>query len=145
MYETADMMSGNKRKIVAELVAESKAGKIPETPEGHGTKAASKPKPVSLARKAAAPAAKKVSAARKTASAIIASFRDTLNKTESDLIRFKQRLEQLDNDIRTIQRVCTSEYSPLLAQKKKEREEVQKKIAILQGIRDRCKQQLGMK
>lgn len=144
MYETADMM--NKRRMAANLIAEARAGRIPETPEGHNLRG----KPAPVARKAAIPTAKKAAApvARKSASsakAISASFRDTLEKTERDIIRNKQRLNQLENDINAMQRMGAPEFSILMVQKKKDREEVRGKIEKLQGIRDRCRKQLGMK
>lgn len=136
MYETAAMMK--------EMRAE-----CPEwTRDRYRTRAAIKP----AARKTAAPATKKVAApvARKNTSrirakAIIASFRDTLEKTERDIIRNKQRLDQLEYDIRAMQRMGAPEGSILLMQKKKDREEVRGKIEKLQKIRDDCKKQLGMK
>ena len=103
---------------------------------------------VPAVKKATAPVVKTVPVARKKpvrVSEITAIYKDTLEKTERDIIRNKQRLNQIENDIRAMQRMGAPEYSTLMVQKKKDREEVRGKIEKLQGIRDRCRKQLGMK
>ena len=141
MYEIAAMMK--------EMRAE-----CPEwTRDRCRTRAASKPaarKTVPATKKAAAPVVKKADAAvaRKKpvkASEITAMYRDLLRKTEVDISRNKQHFNQLESDIRTLQRVGAPEHSTLMMQKKKDREVVRWKIEKLQGIRDDCKKQLGMK
>ena len=76
---------------------------------------------------------------------IIASYQDTLQKTEMDIIRHTERIKQLDDDIKGLILAGAKPGAPLLLQKRKEREEESRKIKVLEGIRDRCKKQLGKK
>lgn len=157
MYETADMMHANTRKVVAGIIKEMRA-EVPEwTRDGiraggrRATPAARKPAaPAAPARKAAAPAVKKTpapaartsTAPRKKpvrASEIIAMNRETIRKCEVDIDRFKRKIDQLDGDIRHMTAMFVPQNSKLMMQKKQERDELRQKIEKLQGIRDRCK------
>ena len=154
MYETADMMHGNTRAVVAGIIKEMRA-EVPEwtrdgiRPGGKRATPATR-KPAVPARKAAAPAAAKpkptpAPAARKmraTAAEINASLRETIRKCEVDIARIKYKIDQLNGDIRHMTNMFIPQNNKLLTQKQQERGELWQKIEKLQKIRDDCEKLL---
>lgn len=142
MYETAAMMKEMRAECPEWTRDRCRAISASKPAARKATAPAAKKAAVPVVKKQAAPAIRKKPV---RASEITAMYRDLLVKTEGDISRNKQRLNQLENDIRTMQRMGAPEFSILMVQKKKDREEVRGKIEKLQRIRNDCKKQLGMK
>lgn len=137
-YETADLFSANKRKIVEELVEECRAGLIAETPERNKasrpatkrTAPANKPAPV----KKPAPAKKPAPTFRsKTAEELRNTVNDTVRKSNEDITALKSRMNQITQDIANLAKVPGN--SAAVLELKKERDAISEKISKLEGIK----------
>lgn len=139
MYETALENSASKRKVVEQLMAEYRAGKIPEVPEQHCSRspatgkraAAGNPKPASKA------------GGISKGKAILNSFRSTAAKAEANIKELTRKVAALDVEITRLQMKDTLRNMPDIERKKRERADLVKRISALHDIRTRCLKQVG--
>ena len=135
MYETADMMSPSKRRVIAQIMTEARAGKIPEIPEAHCDRI-----PTRAAARSASPAAKPET----KAGAVSESFRKTARDCSADIKKLQDRIAQINRDIIELsQHGMKSANYDAICKLKAERDALQKKIEQLQGIRSRCVKEAG--
>lgn len=126
MYETALENSASKRKVVEQLKAEYRAGKIPELPE----------KPKTTTRKWG-----NIKMKASNGKAILDSFRNTAAKAETNIKELSSKVTALDAEISRLQMRNTLQHAPEIKRKQQEKADLVKRISALQDIRARCLKQ----
>lgn len=142
MYETADMMSISKRRIVENIMTEARAGKIPEIPEAHSSSVPATGK--RAAAYPAAPAGKPAANPTRKAGAVSEKFGQTARDCSADIKKLQDRISQINKDIIELSKYgMKSQNYDAISNLKAERDRLQKQIEQLQGIRKRCLWQIG--